>query len=85
MAVSPALPPDLHAPGRKSRAYGATLAVLSRLRPGELMVYHTDGQPRCSGSFAAAFDAHEQGTVTLTQRRVDGKLEYLATRRKRHV
>lgn len=76
-------PQDPHAPGRKLAAYGATLAILSRLRPGEEMVYHRDSDRRCAGAFAAASDAHEQGTVTLTQRREDGKLVWLATRRGR--
>ena len=74
-------PADPHAPGRKLATYGATLAILSRLRPGEEMVYHRDSQRRCAGAFAAAADAHEQGTVTLTQRREDGKLVWLATRK----
>ena len=45
------------------------------------LTYHRDREDRCSGAFAAAYDAYEQGTVTLTQRRTDGRLHYLATRR----
>lgn len=74
-------PQDPHASGRRSRGYGAMLARLGKLRPGEELTYHQDREDRCSGAFAAAYDAYEQGTVTLTQRRTDGRLHYLATRR----
>lgn len=74
-------PQDPHASGRRSRGYGTMLARLGKLRPGEELVYHRDGEDRCPGAFAAASDAHEQGTVTLTQRRTDGRPHYLATRR----
>lgn len=76
-------PVDPHAAGRKSGAYGAMLKILAALKPGEETVYHLDGDARCGGSFAAVYDAHEQGTVTLTQRRTGGRLHYLATRRVR--
>lgn len=77
-------PQDPHASGRRSRGYGTMLARLGKLRPGEELTYHRDREDRCSGAFAAAYDAYEQGTVTLTQRRTDGRLHYLATRKPRH-
>ena len=76
-------PMDPHAAGRKLAGYGATLSALGKLKPGECLVYHRGDCPRCAGAFAAANDAYEQGTVTLTQRRQDGVLEYLVTRRRR--
>ena len=76
-------PADSHEAGRKSGAYGAMLKILAALKPGQETVYHLDGDTRCGGSFAAVFDAYEQGTVTLTQRRTDGRLHYLATRKAR--
>jgi hypothetical protein len=74
-------PVDPHTPGRKVAGYGAALAILSRLKPGETWVYRRDRERRCAGAFAAAYDAYVQGTVTLTQRREDGVLQWVATRR----
>ena len=72
---------DPHAKGRKSPVYGRTLDALARLRPGEGLVYHTDGAARLPGAFAAVADVTEQGTVIPVQRREDGRLVWVARRR----
>ena len=74
-------PADPHASGRKSPVYGRTLSAIAALKPGQELVYHTDGASRISGAFAAVADATEQGTVTPLQRREDGVLRWIARRR----
>lgn len=76
-------PTDPHAKGRTSADYKRVMADLTVLSAGRELSYHTDGRPRCSGAFAAAWDAKEAGMVELFQRRDQhGRLEHVARRLK---
>lgn len=78
------IPCDPHEPGRKRPVYLSAMQRFRFLHPGHAEVYHVEPGPvaRCHGTFAAAWDAMEQGLVSLCQRRPTpgGPLEYLAVR-----
>lgn len=72
----------------RADAYAALVEKIKAARPGERIVYHEGAliadrakRPDLIGTATAAWDAHEQGTVMLAQKRLaEDRFAYLAVR-----